>query len=93
MSDGPSVHAVGRDFSRYLPGLFSVNYFGERYVELIGREVLLHAPSERADTLGSGVIVVLDSTIGSHPVDTVVSGSAEADALDAIGRRHFFQKN
>lgn len=38
MADGPVLRAVGRDFSRFLPGLFEVNYFGARYVELIGED-------------------------------------------------------
>lgn len=81
MSDGPETRALGYDFSRYLPGLFGVNFFGPRYVELIGRERLLGAPCARADELQQGIIVVLDD--GSE---------AEKRWLDHVGERFFFVK-
>jgi hypothetical protein len=54
MSDGPTIAAVGRDFGRYLPGIFSANFFGAPYVELLGRERLLDAPAHEVLPLDAG---------------------------------------
>jgi hypothetical protein len=35
MSDQPRVEAVGRDFGRFLPGVFWLNFYGRRYRELM----------------------------------------------------------
>jgi hypothetical protein len=81
MSDGPGVAAVGRDFARFLPGVFAANFFGAPYVELIGRERLLGAPGAEVAAVDDGVLVVRD-------------GGREADdrLLDHLGREHFFAK-
>jgi hypothetical protein len=82
--------AVGYDFGRALPGLFWINFFGPRYVELIGRERLLGAPAVEAREVGRGVLVVTRS-------DPYEWGSEHArrsleDVLGHIGRQFFFSK-
>lgn len=82
--------AVGYDFGRALPGLFWLNFFGPRYVELIGRERLLGAPAVEAREVGSGVLIVTRS-------DPYEWGSEDArrsleDVLGHIGRQFFFSK-
>ena len=71
MDDGPRVEAVGRDFGRWLPGAFWLNYFGVAYRELIGEQLLLSAPGARS--MGDGVMV----GIGDDPV-----GWADPDMVD-----------
>jgi hypothetical protein len=38
MSESPRAEAVGRDFGRYLPGVFWLNFFGPDYTDRIGPE-------------------------------------------------------
>jgi hypothetical protein len=76
MADGPVLRAVGRDFSRYLPGLFGLNYFGAKYADLIGGDTFerLGGAARRA---GDGWIV--DAT-------------GATDLLGSIGPEYFFLK-
>lgn len=59
MSDTPPVDAVGRDFGRFLPGVFWLNFFGRRCRELIGDDRLRSAPAERVAVIDDGVLIVL----------------------------------
>lgn len=79
---------MGRDFGRFLPGLFTSNFFGPPYVELIGREQLLSAPAARA--VGDGVLI----TIGDDPRDwdTPQQREREEAVLDHLGHEYFFSK-
>jgi hypothetical protein len=90
MSDGPGVAAVGRDFGRYLPGVFSANFFGAPYVELIGRERLLDAPAEEVAAVDAGVLVARDSD--PREWDRPEREDADRRLLDHLGREHFFAK-
>ncbi|CAL9568242.1 hypothetical protein [Streptomyces sp. enrichment culture] len=76
MADGPVLRAVGRDFSRFLPGLFEVNYFGAKYVELIG-EATFERLGTAARKAGDGWIV---------------EATGAADLLSRIGTEYFFLK-
>jgi hypothetical protein len=68
MSDGPGVAAIGRDFGRFLPGLFTLNFFGPPWVDLVGRERLLGAPGARA--VGDGVLIAAgDDPSGTRAPD------------------------
>ena len=80
--------AVGRDFGRFLPGLFTANFFGRPYVELIGRERLLTAPGARA--LGDGVLI----TAGDDPAewDSAERRARDHALLECLGPEHFFSK-
>lgn len=88
MSKGPRREAVGRDFSSYLPGLFPGNYFGSAYVDLIGRERLLTTPHARAEEVGSGVLVRLET----DPKDwnTPERRAIDDTILEHLGRDLFF---
>jgi hypothetical protein len=59
MSDPPRLEAVGRDFGRFLPGVFWINFFGRRYRELIGDDRLRSAPAERVTIIDDGVLIVI----------------------------------
>lgn len=57
MSDEPPVRPVGRDFGRFLPGVFWLNFFGRPYVDLLGEQRLRSAPN--AEPVGDGVLVAV----------------------------------
>ncbi|MFW5415222.1 hypothetical protein J0910_00930 [Nocardiopsis sp. CNT-189] len=87
MADGGVHRAVGRDFGRYLPGLFPVNCFGEVYRELIGDRALAEAGGVPA---GTTRIV----EVASEPDDWDAPAALEARrrALAVLGAEHFFDK-
>jgi len=90
MTDGPAIAAVGRDFGRYLPGVFSANFFGARYVELMGRERLLDAPALEASPIDAGILLVRDGD--PRAWDGPAREQADQRLLDHLGREHFFVK-
>ncbi|MCA1702544.1 MAG: hypothetical protein LC808_04460 [Actinobacteria bacterium] len=45
MSDPPAIRAVGRDFSRSLPGVFWLNFLVRRLRDLIGDDRLRSTPA------------------------------------------------
>jgi hypothetical protein len=59
MSERPSIAAVGRDFGRFLPGVFWLNFFGRRYRELFGDDRLGSTPASRVAGVDDGVLVGL----------------------------------
>jgi hypothetical protein len=59
MSDGPSIAAVGRDFGRFLPGVFWLNFFGRRYRALLGEQRLRSTPADAVMAVDDGVLVAL----------------------------------
>lgn len=89
MSEGPSVRAIGRDFSRWLPGLFWLNFFGPRYVGLIGQRRLLSA-AENAREVDSGVLV----PVAEDPKrwDSEEYRQVERCIVEHIGQEYFFSK-
>lgn len=89
MQREPSVRAIGRDFSRWLPGLFWLNFFGSRYVELIGKDRLLSA-AEGAREVDGGVLVPV--TGNPKGWDTAAYQRVEQEVVDHIGRDYFFSK-
>jgi len=81
--------AIGRDISRYIPGLFWLNFFGAEYCNFIGEETLLSVPCE-ARRVGSGVLIKLDA----RPAwNTPSYRRAESATLRHIGREFFFDRN
>jgi hypothetical protein len=90
MSDQPLVEAVGRDFGRFLPGLFWLNFFGRRYCDLIGDDRLRSAPAERVATVDDGVLIV----IGGDPAawDTPEYVVREQRVRTHLGTELFFSK-
>lgn len=91
MTTKPRIEAVGRDFSRYLPGLFWRNYFGPPYCDLIGLERLVATPTANARKVGDGVELGFDFDPKSW--DTPAYRSAQERAGDWLGRDFFFDRN
>lgn len=88
MSDGPGMAAVGRDFGRYIPGVFTANFFGPPYVDLIGWERLLAAAGARS--VDKGVLITTGNDPGQWNSDE--RGRRDDELLAHLGREHFFSK-
>ena len=90
MGVSPSIAAIGRDFVRYLPGVFWLNYFGPRYQEKIGADRLRSAPAERVSTIGDGILI----SLAQDPSEWRRSAYAntERQVRDHLGREQFFEK-
>ena len=88
MQLSPSIEDIGRDFGRFLPALFAVNYFGERYVSLFGKERVAAVDQRMIEQVGSGVIVSVAS-----PGLWQAADATYAQVLDALGREHFFDRD
>ncbi len=88
MSDEPPIRSVGRDFGRFLPGVFWLNFFGQPYAELLGRERLESAPA--ADVVGDGIVVA----VGADPRhwDDPTTAGIEQQLRDHLGPELFFTK-
>jgi hypothetical protein len=90
MSDAPRVEAIGRDFGRFLPGVFWLNFFGRRCSELVGEERLRATPAEHVATIDDGVLVQL----ATSPLawNTPEYASEEQKVRDHLGPELFFSK-
>jgi hypothetical protein len=91
MNDGPGTWAEGRNFDKYLPGLFAHNYFGPPYVDLIGQDALLSAPAAETRKIGDGVLLVVEPDPDRW--DTPQAISRNQTILDHLGREHFYDKH
>jgi hypothetical protein len=91
MNDGPGTWAEGRNFDKYLPGLFAHNYFGPPYVDLIGQDALLSAPAAETRKIGDGVLLVVEPD--PERWDTPQAISRNETILDHLGREHFYDKH
>jgi hypothetical protein len=91
MSHGPEIRAVGRNFDKYLPGLFAHNYFGPPYVGLIGEDALLSAPAAETRKIGDGVLLVVEPD--PERWDTPQAMSRNQTVLDHLGREYFYDKH
>jgi hypothetical protein len=89
MSDSPRVEAVGRDFGRFLPGVFWVNFFGRRYHELIGDDRLRSAP-EMVKVIGDGVLIAIAGDPATW--DTPEYAITEQRVRSHLGTELFFAK-
>lgn len=90
MGEGAGAVAVGRDFSRFLPGVFVVNFFGQPYVDLFGGDCLLATPGVEAQRIDSGVSLDFGGSVASW--NTVDVQRRMERALDHLGADAFFDK-
>lgn len=85
------VRAIGGDISRYLPGLYWLNFFGGPYRDLIGKERLLSAPGHETAEIDAGVLVCLAER--PETWDSPEYKAVEQAVLDHLGREFFFDRN
>jgi hypothetical protein len=90
MSDQPRVEAVGRDFGRFLPGVFWVNFFGRRYREPIGNDRLRSAPAEMVKVIDDGVLIAIAGDPAAW--DTPEYAASEQRVRCRLGAELFFSK-
>ena len=88
--EGGGTEAVGVDVSRYLPGLYWLNFFGKPYCELIGLERLLDTPAHEVKGVDDGVLVRLSKD--SREWEREDYREAERKVLNHIGRQYCFSK-
>lgn len=90
MTETPSVEAVGRDFSKFLPGLFWVNFFGKPYTELIGRNRIADTPAASVQDLDVGIVV----QAYEDPLkwSELPARDSVTKALHHLGEEYFFHK-
>ena len=91
MSERPSIQAVGRDFARYLPGLFWLNCFGRPYLELVGERTVLAAPATEVARIAGGVAIVRGDDAGDW--DTPASLELERRIIDQVGADLFYDRS
>lgn len=90
MSDEPTIQAVGRDFGRFLPGVFWLNFFGRPYRELLGVGRLRSVPGEQVTEVDDGVLLLLSND--PQDWDTSAYAAAEQRVRDHLGAELFFSK-
>ena len=81
---------IGSYPSKHLPGLYWINFFGQPYVKLIGKNRLVTTPGVITKSTPTGVIV----QFGNEPLAWRTRGyrTAIEKALDHIGRQYFFDR-
>jgi hypothetical protein len=90
MSESPSIEAIGRDFGRYLPGVFWLNFFGAAYTERIGAGHFAALPPEFVTQMATGRLVRLaTSPLAWTTPDYAID---ERRVRNTLGRHHFFEK-
>jgi hypothetical protein len=86
----PRIEAVGRDFGRYLPGLFWLNFFGQRLCEHVGKRRFLGTRSTVVAEVNAGVLIGLSSDPGQW--DTPEYQAEEARVRQHLGADLFFDR-
>jgi hypothetical protein len=91
MHRGPDgTWAMGVDVSRSLPGLYWKNFFGQPYVEMIGLDRLLAAPTAEVNMLTDGVLL----SLGENPDEwgNPQYRAREDATISHLGERFFFSR-
>ncbi|HEY2461785.1 MAG TPA: hypothetical protein VGI16_13315 [Candidatus Acidoferrum sp.] len=89
--EGGGLRAIGVDISKYLPGLYWLNFFGRPYRNLIGDERWVSAPVFRTDQCGGGYILQLSDT----PEDWHLPEyeTSEESVRRHLGEEYFFTRS
>ncbi|HEY1543064.1 MAG TPA: hypothetical protein VGG01_11695 [Xanthobacteraceae bacterium] len=90
MSVSPRIEAIGRDFGRYLPGLFWLNFFGRRLCEHVGKGRFLETRSHLVREVDSGVLIGLSAAPGRW--DAPEYRTEEARVRQHLGADLFFDR-
>lgn len=89
--EGGGVMGIGGDASRYLPGIYWLNFYGAPYIELMGMDRLLSAPAFENKALHDGTLVLLSELPTSW--NSPSYSQAEQKFLDHVGKEFFFSRN
>jgi hypothetical protein len=85
---GGGTAAIGVDYSRALPGLYWLNFFGARCTDSIGRERFAGVTAFRKRAVNGGVI--LSARGGSSGWKNPDRVAADAKTIEALGGDYFF---
>ena len=88
--DDGVVAAIGRDVSRYLPGLYWMNFFGRVYCDLIGNDRLASAPCKLAKPINDGFMLALFDD--PNQWETSVCKQTNSAVLSHLGPEYFFSR-
>ena len=86
-----TLMAIGGDVSRYLPGLYWLNFFGEPYCNLMGKDRLMNAPAHETQEMDVGVLLYLAST--PEVWNTQEYKATESRVLAHLGDKYFFNRH
>jgi len=88
MLSTPSIRAIGKDVSRYLPGVYWGNFFGPVYTKLIGDEALAGCSAHNITKTDDGFFIFLSE----DPFDFGTSeySAAEKQVSQRIGECYFY---
>lgn len=88
--EGGGLEAVGLDVSKYLPGIYWLNFFGKPYCDLIGQQRLLTCPAEGVQELDNGVHI----SLSAQPTewDTEWYRARETQIVEHLGPQYFFDR-
>ena len=89
--EGGGMMAIGRDISKYLPGIYWLNFFGPEYSRLIGKSTLLNAPAPVCQEIADGVLLCLDHDPESWATEAY--RARETAVLEHIGPQYFFLRD
>ncbi len=87
----PSVMAVGVDVSRYLPGLYYGNYFGEPFTNLLGVETILACESARHVELVGGIALFISDDVSNWMDDAYKD--LERTTMEVLGTNYFYSSD
>lgn len=90
VSDDEGVRAIGVHLDESLPGLYWLNFFGNPYLDLIGRDRLLSVPAHDVREISNGVFVGLDAS----PMKWVSEAyrTTEEAVIEHIGCQYVFSR-
>jgi hypothetical protein len=88
--EGGGMMAIGVDFSRCLPGVYWLNFYGRTYRDFIGRERLLSAPAYDVREVGDGVLLRLHADPTKW--DSPEYQATERQVLAHVGPQFFFSR-
>lgn len=87
---GGGARALGRDFSKTLPGFYWGNYFGPFLIDTLGPAKFASVPGCKVERLGPGIFVS-----NELPPDEWQSAEYQRNriaAMEHLGRHFFFEK-
>ena len=84
------TQAIGLDVSKYLPGMYWLNFFGRAYCDLMGRDRLLSAPAAIVKPLDHGILIGLAEAPGDWSSDEYAE--RESGVIEYLGPEYFFDR-
>jgi len=89
--EGGGTRAIGIDVSKYLPGMYWLNFFGKPYRDLIGRDRLLSAPAYEVVEIDDGILLAIDADALAWKSEEYQD--KERAVLAHLGAEHFFSRD